>query len=288
MITCVSDIMSPKIYTIDAYDGVCKAERIMEEKGICCLAVLHNGKLLGVLTGEDVRRTHPNRIVVDAMLKEYVSVSPNTSLWKAREIFEENRIDSLLVESKGDPIGVVSKSCLYEELGKRCDLLTGLYKSEYIYQTGMELLENGDTIAIIFIDINNFGQIDKELGHIKGDSILSRLGTLLKEQTIDNSYMCRFGGDEFVILRKYDSVGCIDFAEKLLGAISTDNYPDNVQVTASAGIAVGSRNERNGRDSFEMIKNLINSASLASTKAKKLKISLYVAEDILEDTMAFV
>lgn len=288
MIITVADIMSSEIYTIDAYDGVCKAERIMEERGVCCLSVVKNGKRIGVFTSSDLRRTHPNRIVIDAMRKQHVCVTPDTSLWKAKQILEECRMDTLLVEKEGNTMGLVSKICLYEELGKRCDLLTGLFKSDYVYQAGVELLESGEPISVIFIDINNFGLIDKKYGHIKGDCVLRKLGILLKEHSKGDSYLCRFGGDEFVVLRKHDPGRCVDFAETLIQVISSGKYPDDIQVTASAGIAVSRRSEQVEQNSLDLIEKLINRASLASTKAKELKTSLYVAEDIWEDKLVYV
>lgn len=279
MISCVSDIMTEKIHSIDAYDGVCKAARIMDEKDISCLPVMHNGKLAGILTSKDMRKTHPNRIVADAMSKKVISVTPGTSLWKAKQVFEETRIETLLVEDKGNLVGLVTKTRLYEELGKRSDLLTGLYRSEYIYHTGIELLEKGAEISVIFIDLNNFGQIDKEFGHTQGDVILRELGMLLKSYSYGDTHLCRFGGDEFVVLTQYKLDKCIAFAEVLLKAISTHKYANDIHVTASAGIAGGRRKDARIYNPDEMIADLINLASLASTKAKKEKTRLAVADD---------
>lgn len=287
MISCVSNIMTKKIYTIDAYDGICKAERTMDEKDINCIPVMHNGKLVGILTSKDMRKAHPNRIVADAITKKVISVTPDTSLWKAKQVFEENRIETLLVEEKGSLVGLVTKTCLYAELGKHSDLLTGLYRSDYIYHMGMELLAKGFEISAIFIDLNKFGQIDKEFGHAQGDVILKELGMLLKSHSHGDTYLCRFGGDEFVVLTQYKLDKCMALAEILLKAISTHKYTNNINVTASAGIAGGRRKDARAYNHSEMITDLINLASLASTKAKKEKTKLVVADGFFQNEIAF-
>lgn len=286
MIACASEIMVKKIYSINAYDGVCKAERMMDEKDVGCLPVMHDGKLIGILTSRDMRKTHPNRIVADAMTKKVVSIAPNTSLWIAKQVLEENRIETLMVEEKGNLVGMITKTCLYAELGKHFDLLTGLHRSDYLYHIGLELLRRGFEVSVIFIDLNNFGQIDKDFGHTQGDAILKELGMLLKSYSSGDTYLCRFGGDEFVVLARYDLDKCIAFAEVLLKAISIHKFTNNIHVSASAGIAGGRRKDTRTNPSVEMIVDLINLASLASTKAKNETSNLAVADGFLPNETA--
>lgn len=278
MIACVSDIMTEELYTIDAYDGICKAERIMDEKEISFLPVMKDGKLAGILTSRNMRKTHPNRIVADAMTKKIISVVPNTSLWKAKQVFEENKIERLLIVDDGRVVGLVTQTRLYAEIGKYVDLLTGLYRSDYIYHMGMELLEKGNEISFIFIDLDKFGLIDKEFGHAQGDIILKEIGMLFKKHAYGNTYICRFGGDEFVVLTPYKLDKCKVLAEILLKAVSTHEFSNNIRVNASAGIAGGRRQDVRVHNRKEMLSDLINLASLASTRAKKDKVKLAVAD----------
>lgn len=269
--------MTKEVYTINAYDGLCKAERIMDEKDTACLPVIKDGKLVGIITTRDLRRTHPNRIAADAMTKSIVSVQPDTSLWEAKRLFEDKKVHELLVLKDGNPVGLVTKASLYAELGKHTDLLTGLYKSEYIYHMGVELLENGSEIAVIFIDLNNFGQIDKEYGHATGDKVLKEIGVLLKNHHYGDTYLCRFGGDEFVVLAPYKLEKCKLLADMLLKAVSTHHFAEHITVTASAGVAGGKR-PAGACNTKELLLDLINLASLASTRAKREKTALLGAE----------
>jgi len=278
MIAYVSDIMTTEIHTIDFYAGVCKAERMMDQKDIGCLPVFRDGKLAGVITSKDVRKCHPNRIVADAMTKKVISVTPKTSLWRAKQKLEKYDVERLLVLDDNHLLGLITQSDLYMELGKYVDLLTGLYRSDYIYHQAMELIKLEYNISIIFLDINNFGHIDKKFGHTQGDMILKEIGKVLQKHIPKDTYLCRFGGDEFVILAPFDSDASNRLTTKLLGIVSTHPFYNNISVTASAGIASSNQDIITTQPSLATVAKLINDASLASTKAKKEKLDVIIAD----------
>lgn len=168
-----------------------------------------------------------------------------------------------------DVVGVITRQVLNYELGKHVDLLTGLNKSDYIYYKAAELLEQGSEIFIIFFDVNKFGYINKEFGHAIGDKILKEIASLLKINTPDGAYLCRYGGDEFALLTTYRAEDCKNFAEKLIRTIRDHEFPQNITVNVSAGIAGGRRHSSRRTDISKAVSNLINIASLASTRAKK-------------------
>jgi len=55
-------------------------------------------------------------------------------------------------------------------------------------------------IGLIFCDLDNFKPINDTYGHTAGDEILKRVGSYLEELLRGEDTVCRFGGDEFVIL----------------------------------------------------------------------------------------
>lgn len=278
MIRYVSDIMIKEIITINALDSLYKAKNIMMEKDTDCLPVMDNNELVGILTWKDVLRSHPNRIVADAMTNSFISITSNTSIWKAKDIFEKNKAERLLVIDDGEFAGLVTKSCIYVELAKYTDFLIDLYKSDYIYHIAANLIASGMEISVIFIEVEIFGDIDKKYGRVKGDIILKELGKLLNNRIPSDTFLCRFGGDEFVILTPYKLDKCKILAENLLKTIASHSFPDGKSVTVSAGIAGGRRNDIRECNALDTISNLINLASLASTHAKKEKLHLAIAE----------
>lgn len=53
---------------------------------------------------------------------------------------------------------------------------------------------------MILVDVDRFKEINDTYGHLQGDDILQRLGMIFKENTREYDVVCRYGGDEFVIL----------------------------------------------------------------------------------------
>lgn len=278
MIKSVSDIMLKEFLTVDALDGVQKVQNLLLESGVDCFPVFGDNQLTGVLTYKDLIRAHPNRIVADAMSIDFMSISSSTPLWKAKEKLEKYKVDILFVVDNGELRGLVSKTLLYTELGKHTDLLTELYRSDYIYYNAIELIEKGNEISIIFLDINNFGYIDKEYGHTQGDAVLKEIAMLLKNNIPDDTFICRFGGDEFVVLTPYHLDECVALANNLLNIIFSHNFCNEISVSAAAGVAGGRRNNKRLQNPYAVIVNLINLASLASTKAKKDNCQLSIAD----------
>ena len=274
MIRKISEIMIKDYTIVDSLWGLRRIHYIAEQSEIDCFPVSDNGRIIGILTRNDLMKSHPNRIVLDAMSGSFRYIGVNESVWKAKEIFYKDNADILLVTSDDEVIGIVTKQVLNYELGKHIDLLTGLSKSDYIYYRALELLELDSEISVVFFDIDNFGYIDKKFGHAIGDRILQEIATLLMINTPERGYSCRYGGDEFAMLTTYNTDDCEAFVQRLLQAIRDHKFPHNIPLSVSAGIAGGKRISKRKTDMFEMVSNLINIASLASTKAKNEKGNL--------------
>ena len=67
MMRKVSEIMMKDYTTVDALWGIRRVQDIAEENKTDCFPVTDNGKIIGVLTRNDLIKSHPNRIVLDAM-----------------------------------------------------------------------------------------------------------------------------------------------------------------------------------------------------------------------------
>ena len=276
----VSHIMSEDFVTVDILTSVLKVQNIAVEKGINYFPVVEDNKLIGVTTYKNLITTHPNRIIADAMSTNIVSISSDSSIWEAKEKLNQSKSEVLFVLKDGKLLGVVNKTILFMELGKHVDPLTGLYKSDYIYYNGAELISNNIEVSVVFIDVDKFGHIDKKYGHIKGDIVLKEISSLLEKNLPEETYLCRFGGDEFVILTSYLQDRCIILTKKLLSTVASHSFIDDIKITASAGISGGKRNKIRNCNAIDTVTNLINLASLASAKAKKDKSGLAVFEEV--------
>jgi diguanylate cyclase (GGDEF)-like protein len=97
-------------------------------------------------------------------------------------------------------------------------------------------------LAVAFIDLDRFKQINDTLGHEAGDSLLKTVAQRLRESVRDSDIVARLGGDEFVImLPQVEQLGdAAVVAEKVLTAIAVpfSLLGHEFRVTASIGIGV--------------------------------------------------
>lgn len=277
MINKVLDIMDKNFMKINILNGVRKIQDVFYKENIECFAVYEEEKLVGIVTKKELVYAHPNRIVMDVMSKKYKCVDSSTYVWEIREIFNSNRdVEVIFVENKNDTIGFVTRIRLNIELGKHIDLLTGLYKSDYILYNAYNSIKSGQNTTIIFIDLNNFGYIDKKYGHINGDEVLKSVAQVLRESVNSDCYLCRYGGDEFAILTQCCIEDSKAIAEKIINTIDTFKFPNDIPVSAAIGISRCKVGNRKIENIDGLINNLVNIASLSSTKAKKNNNSIII------------
>jgi len=126
------------------------------------------------------------------------------------------------------------------------DTLTGYYSPRLampILESAVSLAKRNDTkVAVVFIDLNEFKQINDTLGHDIGDAVLIKSATLLKEEIRDMDSAIRIGGDEFLfVLPNIQSAEkAVETVQRLVNRLSMvssiNGHP--VRISASAGIAL--------------------------------------------------
>ena len=127
--------------------------------------------------------------------------------------------------------------------------------------------ENNKKIALLFIDLDYFKDINDTLGHNIGDTLLQAVSNRLAKIIGDLGMVGRFGGDEFVVLiDKFDSEKTI----KKISTILVDSFQEKFEIadlslgiSASIGISIF---PDNGKSSIELIKQ----SDLAMYHAKEL------------------
>jgi len=84
------------------------------------------------------------------------------------------------------------------------DPVTNLYNRHYfreIAQKELAIARRYDNkLTFVFIDVDNFKQVNDKFGHRKGDEVLRKVGLILKEESRDSDIVARWGGDEFIML----------------------------------------------------------------------------------------
>lgn len=80
------------------------------------------------------------------------------------------------------------------------DTLTHLWSRNYMQNKFCLEQKNCCRTTLVMCDIDNFKKINDTYGHLCGDYVLARLATIMQEHCPSNSDICRWGGEEFVIL----------------------------------------------------------------------------------------
>jgi len=129
------------------------------------------------------------------------------------------------------------------------DVLTGLPNRKLILDRTEQLLARsrryGTSLAVVFIDLDNFKLINDTLGHRAGDELLCAVTARLQSAVREPDTLGRLGGDEFVVIAEEISVdaGPELIAERLLEALSEPfvltEASAQLKVTASIGVAGG-------------------------------------------------
>lgn len=94
------------------------------------------------------------------------------------------------------------------------------FQNELQKRTG-ESLKNGQSLALMFIDLDNFKTVNDSFGHDYGDEVLKIVASRMQQTLRTDDALCRLGGDEFaVLLRGFSDEQDIEaLATRLIQAI---------------------------------------------------------------------
>ncbi|GFP77641.1 ABC transporter substrate binding protein [Clostridium fungisolvens] len=205
-------------------------------------------------------------------------------------------IGKSMKDKYGKPVKIVGSHSdihekkLQEDQIKRLaffDSLTGLPNRIEISRQFGELIkeDNERNIAVIFMDLDNFKNINDSFGHTIGDDLLIQVSKRIKSATGDKGIVSRHGGDEFLILlpnavdKEFINSYIDDLSKKLGNNISVNGV--NVITSASFGAAMY---PKDGQDFEELLKNA-DTAMYKSKEAGKRTFTFFekwMNDNILE------
>lgn len=139
--------------------------------------------------------------------------------------------------------------------------------TESAEQMQAEARRTGSPVAVVFVDIDQFGLINKTFSWETGTRTLGTVARVLESQCRGDDTIFRYGGEEFVILQPgTDLIGARTGAERLRAAVEAAGIPHNGDpefpiVTLSVGVAAGSGPHLE-------ISELVNQADKLSQRAK--------------------
>ncbi|MCC5889919.1 MAG: diguanylate cyclase [Alkalibacterium sp.] len=196
---------------------------------------------------ETVRQKFLNTLVGD--VKDYDFPLTN----QFNEFYYLN-ITHIPIKSNGEIIGVyaIARDTTENKINQQQieymayhDHLTHLVnrvRFEEVLQSVIDKAQHTETkFALLFMDLNNFKQINDEYGHAFGDLLLTEVATRIKSVVTDPDHAARLGGDEFTLfidgLKDYDD--SMRRASQLLDVLNKPYTIDGKQVvsTPSVGFA---------------------------------------------------
>ncbi len=150
------------------------------------------------------------------------------------------------------------------------DTLTNLpnrfYGEELFLQSLAASQQKQQSLALLFIDLDNFKPVNDAMGHAAGDNLLEQLTQRLSSSLQPEQHLIRFGGDEFLVLAPFSrDPGHLDLlADALIQQCASvfEILQTQVVVSASLGIAIA---PKHGTE----FKQLCRKADIAMYQAKE-------------------
>jgi len=144
------------------------------------------------------------------------------------------------------------------------DYLTKLGNRKFLEKKIKKLILKKEKFAMVFIDLDNFKEINDFFGHNVGDEFIVKIANDLKKEFPGEEIMARIGGDEFVlVIKETDIVKIKKMVEKILKILNKKRIINKNEICTTASIGVALYPEAGG--SFE---ELLKNADIAMYEAK--------------------
>jgi diguanylate cyclase (GGDEF)-like protein/PAS domain S-box-containing protein len=190
-------------------------------------------------------------------------------------------VDRDLIQLMGELVGsAIDRSRAREHLKLLAynDQLTGLpNRASFVTKLNGEIaraVETGTNVAVMFLDLDRFKDINDSLGHALGDQLLRIVGDRLAATVAQAGFVARMGGDEFIVLVVENTAtdALANLAERIIACIDQPFEIDGYEqfVTTSVGISV-----------------FPNDGGDADTLVKHADIAMYRAKDRGRNTYQF-
>ncbi len=164
--------------TSERHAGLCRHPDAPRGVEFLCLPMVAQGDALGVLR---LQCRGSNHCLDESKRQLAVTVAEHTTLALANLLLRE----TLRHQSIRDP-------------------LTGLYNRRYLEEAMEREIYRAErhqgSLGLIMLDVDHFKQFNDRFGHDAGDELLRELGKFLMARTRQPDFVCRYGGEEFLVI----------------------------------------------------------------------------------------
>lgn len=205
-------------------------------------------------------------LVTDANVRMMISITKG-SLFVVISAFLIYTLIAPVLSKLSDSEQVVSENRNELKAMLYYDHLTGLSNRRKLLERLPEYLTDGTETgkALIYIDVDNIKLINDTLGHVYGDTLIASIACRILNALPAQDELYRLGGDEFIILTQFSSLGEIEtLTERILKLFEVPLPVDKLLLhsTISLGVALS---PLHSRDSGELLK----CADIAMYQSKK-------------------
>ena len=140
------------------------------------------------------------------------------------------------------------------------DNLTGTFNREYFIKTIETKLKTKRQFSIIFLDLDEFKQINDEFGHLVGDRALQKFAEGMKGILRKEDLLYRYGGDEFAIVAADKETAEVIGRKLYENKIFMEHETGSIDIKFSTGIY----NCKGSEESYELILTRVDAAMYAA------------------------
>jgi diguanylate cyclase (GGDEF)-like protein len=164
----------------------------------------------------------------------------------------------LIAQAKSDPLtGLDNRASFNAKLGAELAKLT---KHSPRAETG-ETADSG--LHVLFLDLDDFKDVNDQLGHRAGDTVLTAVAGRLRSCTRPQDVCARLGGDEFaVVLAGTSAAAAAAIGQRMVSCLAAPITVDGKPVRVGASVGVASADTQTGLD------ELVHQADVAMYAAK--------------------
>ena len=243
-----------KVHVVEEPGGVlCKHLNETPAAGCLCIPMIAQGEVIGLFhlrcNPSDAEHPETHRKILYLKQRLATAIADHIGLGLANLKMRER----LRTQSIKDPLtGLYNRRFMEESLNRE------LYRAK----------RQASPLAAIMLDVDHFKAFNDNFGHEAGDILLAEVGGLLAKSVRAEDIVCRYGGEEFLIILAGD---CCDEAEKRAEVLRSQvknlkvscNGTELGPVTVSLGVAVYG-------ESCGTVKSILNAADRALYAAKNL------------------
>ncbi|QSZ41660.1 EAL domain-containing protein [Sulfurimonas aquatica] len=159
------------------------------------------------------------------------------------------------------------------------DNLTTLPNRQHMYNNYNTFKKEAKEFELLYVDLDNFKNINDHFGHDFGDEILKEVASRLKKSVFKGDMLIRHGGDEFIIMKKTHIKNDTNYYEKIIEVLGKTYTVNSMEFILGASIGVSNY----PKDSKNLTK-LLSMSDMAMYEAKKQKNTFCIYSEDLKNS----